>query len=173
MYRPASASPFFNTPSRKKRVVWADFRRKSAQRVLRETNVTTPGYIPRGRGSARMADALLAIVHAWSAWRALQQCRPHRRQPSSSPASLLRLLQSACSRRSLLCRRLSPPARTSRTMRMVACYSCQGHAAEEVSPFTRPARQREAWSRAAVAQGRGQRERGGEPGAVGQHEGLG
>ena len=51
MYRPASTSPFFNTPSRKKRVVWADFRRKSAQRVLRETNVTTPGYIPRGRGT--------------------------------------------------------------------------------------------------------------------------
>ena len=138
MYRPASASPFFNTPSRKKRVVWADFRRKSAQRVLRETKVTTPGYIPAvAEERARMADALLAIVHAWSAWRALQQCRPHRRQPSSSPASLLRLLQSACSRRSLLCRRLSPPARTSRTMRMVACYSCQGHAAEEVSPLTR------------------------------------
>ena len=32
---------------------------------------------------------------------------------------------------------MSPQARTSRTMRMVACYSCQGHAAEEVSPLTR------------------------------------
>ena len=60
-----------------------------------------------------LAARVLAIVHAWSAWRAaLQRCVPHRRQRSSSPAcSLLRLLQSACSRRSLLCRRLSPPAR--------------------------------------------------------------
>ena len=91
-----------------------------------------------GRGPAMLAARVLAIVRAWSAWRALQGCKPHRRQRSSSPACpLLRLLQSACSRRSLLCRRLSPPARTSRTMRMVACYSCQGHAAEEVSPLTR------------------------------------
>ena len=63
--------------------------------------------------AAMLAARVLAIVHAWSAWRAaLQRCVPHRRQRSSSPAcSLLRLLQSACSRRSLLCRRLSPPAR--------------------------------------------------------------
>ena len=54
---------------------------------------------------------------AWSATRALQPCRPHRRHRSPSPACmLLRLLRSACSRRSLLCRRLSPPvARTRRT----------------------------------------------------------
>ena len=38
-----------------------------------------------------LAARVLAIVHAWSAWRALQRCRPHRQQRSSSPAcSLLR-----------------------------------------------------------------------------------
>ena len=46
-----------------------------------------------------VAARVLAIVHAWSAWRAaLQRCVPHRRQRSSSLAcSLLRLLQSVCS----------------------------------------------------------------------------
>ena len=53
-----------------------------------------------GRGPAMLAARVLAIVRAWSAWRALQGCKPHRRQRSSSPACpLLRLLQSACSRR--------------------------------------------------------------------------
>ena len=46
-----------------------------------------------------VAARVLAIVHAWSAWRAaLQRCVPHRRQRSSSlECSLLRLLQSVCS----------------------------------------------------------------------------
>jgi hypothetical protein len=46
-----------------------------------------------GRGPAMWAARVLAIVRAWSAWRALQGCKPHRRQRSSSPACpLLRLL---------------------------------------------------------------------------------
>ena len=41
--------------------------------------------------AAMLAARVLAIVHAWSAWRALQRCIPHRRQRSSSLAcSLLR-----------------------------------------------------------------------------------
>ena len=126
MARPAPVSPLFNTPSI-----------HHPTHTHRNTENTALGHSSsRIRPVVRCPPAMakrdstlaardLAIVHdAWSAWRAVQQCKPHRRQRSSSPACpLLRLLQSACSRRSLLCRRLSPPARTSRTRRTVACCS--------------------------------------------------
>ena len=75
----------------------------------------------RMRMFGRTPLGAIGACTAWSATRALQPCRPHRRHRSPSPACMLlrqylRLLRSACSRHSLLCRRLSPPvARTRRT----------------------------------------------------------
>ena len=92
MYRPASIRPFFNTPSRKKRVVWADFRRKSAQRVLRETKVTTPGYIPRGRGTredGRRAFGNRARVVGLA-------CSPTMQTPSPTTKLLAGIASEAC-----------------------------------------------------------------------------
>ena len=51
----------------------------------------TPFFCGRASRDGGRTRFFLAIVHAWSAWRALQRCVPHRRQRSSSLAcSLLR-----------------------------------------------------------------------------------
>ena len=64
-------------------------RRRHTIGVRATPSLHPPFFWPRKRHV--LAARVLAIVHAWSAWRALQRCIPHRRQRSSSLAcSLLR-----------------------------------------------------------------------------------